>query len=44
MSYFEYNKSEKDIKYYEILETLMERWEYEIVEFKKLKVVMTQIK
>ena len=37
MSYFEYNKSTKDLEYYEILETLMQRWEYEIVEFKEAK-------
>nr|WP_305136056.1 ATP-binding protein [uncultured Schaedlerella sp.] len=37
MSYFEYSKSAKDIEYYEILEMLMERWEYEIVEFKEAK-------
>lgn len=27
MHYFEYNKCVKDAEYYEILETLMERWE-----------------
>ena len=32
MPYFEYSKSTKDDEYYEILEMLMERWEYEIVE------------
>lgn len=37
MPYFEYKKSIKDTEYYEILETLMERWEYEIVEFKEAK-------
>lgn len=37
MPYFEYNKSVKDVEYYEILETLMQRWEYEIVEFKEAK-------
>ena len=37
MPYFEYNKSIKDIEYYEILEMLMERWEFEIVEFKEAK-------
>ena len=37
MPYFEYNKSVKDIEYYEILENLMKRWEYEIVEFKEAK-------
>jgi len=34
MLYFEYRKAVKDIEYYEILEMLMERWEFEIVEFK----------
>lgn len=37
MPYFEYSKSLKDVEYYEILEMLMERWEYEIVEFKEAK-------
>ena len=37
MLYFEYNKSTKNAEYYEILEMLMERWEYEIVEFKEAK-------
>lgn len=37
MSYFEYNKFVKEIEYYEILENLMQRWEYEIVEFKEAK-------
>lgn len=37
MPYFEYNKSIKDVEYYEILETLMYRWEFEIVEFKEAK-------
>ena len=37
MPYFEYSKSVKNIEYYEILENLMKRWEYEIVEFKKAK-------
>lgn len=37
MSYFDYNKFEKNVEYYEILEKLMERWEYEIVEFKEAK-------
>ena len=37
MSFFEYNKSTTDIEYYEILEMLMERWEFEIVEFKEAK-------
>lgn len=37
MPYFEYSKSVKDVEYYEILENLMERWEYEIVEFKEAK-------
>ncbi len=37
MPYFKYSKSIKDIEYYEILENLMKRWEYEIVEFKEAK-------
>ena len=37
MPNFEYNKSVNDVEYYEILETLMQRWEYEIVEFKEAK-------
>lgn len=37
MPYFEYSKSIKDFEYYEILEMLMERWEFEIVEFKEAK-------
>ncbi len=37
MPYFEYSKSAKDVEYYEILENLMKRWEYEIVEFKEAK-------
>ena len=36
-SNFEYCKSVKDVEYYEILEMLMERWEFEIVEFKEAK-------
>ena len=37
MLHFEYNKSVKDVEYYEILEMLMECWEFEIVEFKEAK-------
>lgn len=37
MPYFEYNQTVKNVEYYEILENLMERWEYEIVEFKEAK-------
>ena len=37
MPYFVYDKSVKDVEYYEILEMLMERWEYEIIEFKEAK-------
>ena len=37
MPYFDYDKSEQDVEYYEILENLMARWEYEIVEFKEAK-------
>ena len=34
---FEYDKTSPNAEYYEILATLMERWEYEIVEFKEAK-------
>ncbi len=34
---FEYNRLAPKAEYYEILEMLMERWEYEIVEFKEAK-------
>lgn len=34
MSYFEYKKEDGDVEYYELLQELMDRWEYEIVEFK----------
>lgn len=37
MAYFEYSKSVKNLKYYEILEMFMKRWEFEIVEFKEAK-------
>lgn len=37
MPYFDYSRSVKDVEYYEILEMLMERWEFEIVEFKEAK-------
>lgn len=37
MRYFNYNKTVNDAEYYEILENLMKRWEYEIVEFKEAK-------
>ena len=37
MPFFEYSKLVNNIEYYEILETLMQRWEYEIVEFKEAK-------
>lgn len=37
MLYFEYSRTTKGAEYYEILENLMERWEYEIVEFKEAK-------
>lgn len=37
MPYFDYDKSVQDVEYYEILENLMVRWEYEIVEFKEAK-------
>lgn len=34
---FMYDKASPDAEYYEILSDLMERWEYEIVEFKEAK-------
>ena len=34
---FMYDKASSDAEYYEILSDLMERWEYEIVEFKEAK-------
>ncbi len=37
MAFFQYDKLAKNVEYYEILESLMERWEYEIVEFKEAK-------
>ena len=37
MPYFDYDKLVQDVEYYEILENLMARWEYEIVEFKEAK-------
>lgn len=37
MAFFQYDKSAKNVEYYEILESLMERWEYETVEFKEAK-------
>lgn len=37
MNFFEYDKTSPKADYYEILQDLMERWEYEIVEFKEAK-------
>lgn len=37
MRFFDFDKSVKDIEYYEMLENLMERWEHEVVEFKEAK-------
>lgn len=37
MKYFEYDTASQKTEYYEILQMLMERWEYEIVEFKEAK-------
>jgi hypothetical protein len=37
MKYFEYDTADPKAEYYEILQMLMERWEYEIVEFKEAK-------
>lgn len=35
--FFEYDKSTGSAEYYDVLQSLMERWEYEIVEFKEAK-------
>lgn len=35
--FFEYDKSAISAEYYDVLQSLMERWEYEIVEFKEAK-------
>ena len=37
MTFFDYDKASSKAEYYEILQDLMERWEYEIVEFKEAK-------
>lgn len=37
MSFFQYDKYSDNAEYYEILENLIERWEYETVEFKEAK-------
>lgn len=37
MLYFEFSKFAENVEYYEILEMLMGRWEFEIVEFKEAK-------
>ena len=37
MMVFMYDKASPDAEYYELLSELMERWEYEIVEFKEAK-------
>ena len=37
MTVFTYDRTSPDAEYYEILSSLMERWEYEIVEFKEAK-------
>lgn len=37
MTFFEYDKTSSKAEYYEILRDLMERWEYETVEFKEAK-------
>lgn len=37
LNYFDYDKTSEKAEYYEILQDLMERWEYEIVEFKEAK-------
>ncbi len=37
MQFFSYDKNSNNAEYYEILESHMERWEHEIVEFKEAK-------
>ena len=37
MKFFDYDPSSEKAEYYEVLQGLMERWEYEIVEFKEAK-------
>ena len=37
MSHFEYEKADPNAQYYEILSSLMDRWENEVVEFKEAK-------
>ena len=37
MNFFEYDKTSSKAEFYEILQNLIERWEYEIVEFKEAK-------
>lgn len=37
MSLFSYNRSDEKLEYYEILQSLMFRWEHEVVEFKEAK-------
>ena len=43
MIYFDYDKTSSKAEYYEILQDLMERWEYEIVEFKKISSFLCRI-
>ena len=37
MVYFEFDRNDVKAEYYETLQNLIERWEYEIVEFKEAK-------
>lgn len=37
MACFEYNRKDENAEYYEMLQNLIDRWEYEIVEFKEAK-------
>ena len=37
MLFFEYDKNDGYAEYYDVLQSLMERWEYEIVEFKEAR-------
>ena len=44
MVFFQYDRKANDAEYYEILEKLIVRWEYEVVEFKARKVLLTRIR
>lgn len=44
MDYFKYDIRSEKADSYEILQSLMENWEYEIVEFKEPRDIILQIK